>query len=262
VPTYDDPVDIARLVAACHRPLLVGLDVDGVLAPLVDHADDSVLLDGMGDALRALNGLAGVHVAAISGRSLAGLEQFGFDDDIHVIGSHGMETRDREMTALSDHESAVLQRLDDAAVAAADRAGTGAWVERKPASVVLHVRQADDTGGSEAIASLSAAVSSVDGATTKAGNNVLEAFARHADKGSALIELAGRLGAATTVFVGDDLTDEEAFARLATTDMSIKVGDADTIASHRLRDPAAVLEFLRGLPGHPDDRDDRESDHG
>jgi len=244
---YDDPVDISRLVAASPRPLLVGLDVDGVLAPIVDHADDAVLLAGMGWAVDAVARLADVCVAVVSGRSVAGLEQFGFGDHVQVIGSHGMETRGLAMAPLGAREQTLLQRLDDAAVAAADRAGDGAWVERKPASVVLHVRQADDVAGPAAIVVLIDAITSIDGATTKAGSGVLEAFARHADKGTALVELGRRLGVATTVFVGDDVTDEDAFAQLSPTDIAIKVGDADTIAPHRLCDPAAVLTFLRSL---------------
>jgi trehalose-phosphatase len=55
---------------------------------------------------------------------------------------------------------------------------------------------------------------------------------------------------ATTVFLGDDVTDEDAFARLSPTDVAIKVGDADTIAPHRLRDPHAVLAFLQALAAH------------
>jgi len=247
VARYDDPLDIARLVVASPRPILVGLDVDGVLAPIVDHADDAALLAGMGRAVDAVAGLADVHVAVMSGRSVAGLEQFGFGDHIQVIGSHGMEARDRAMAPLGDQERTLLQRLDDAMVAAADRAGDGAWVERKPASVVLHVRQADEAAGPAAIASLTDAIASIDGATTKTGSGVLEAFARHADKGTTLVELGRRFAVATTVFVGDDVTDEDAFARLSSSDIAIKVGDADTIAPHRLSDPAAVLTFLRSL---------------
>ncbi len=247
MPHYDDSGDIARVVASRVRPLLVGLDVDGVLAPIVDHANDAALLAGTGEAVSALARLADVHVAVVSGRSVAGLEQFGFGSDVDVIGSHGMETRDRAMAPLDDHERALLGALDDAAVAAAELGGDGAWVERKPASVVLHVRQANEAEGTAAIAGLVEALSSIDGASIKAGSGVLEVFARHADKGTALVALGDRLGVATTVFVGDDLTDEDAFARLSPTDVAIKVGDADTIAPHRLRDPAAVLAFLHAL---------------
>ncbi len=244
---YDDPAELARIVAASSRPLLVGLDVDGVLAPLVDHAADAVLLDGMGDAVSAVAALDGVDVVVVSGRSLAGLAQFGFGHDVDVIGSHGMEIRDRAMEPLDAEENERLVALDALAVAAADRAGDGAWIERKPASVVLHVRQAEEGRGREAIDGLRDAAEQVEGAATKAGSNVLELFARHADKGTALMHLAHELGAVTTVFVGDDVTDEDAFAHLGADDIAIKVGDADTIAPYRLADPAAVLAWLRAI---------------
>ncbi len=227
--------------------MLLGLDVDGVLAPIVAHADDARLLTGMGAAVSAVAALDGVHVAVVSGRSLAGLAQFGFGDDVDVIGSHGMETRDQPMAPLSADETARLAVLDDAATAAASQAGDGAWVERKPASVVLHVRQADDAAGDAALAGLDELVEGVEGASTKAGSGVLEAFARHADKGTALVALGDELGVAATVFVGDDVTDEDAFAHLSPGDIAIKVGDAATIAPYRLADPDAVLAFLRSL---------------
>jgi trehalose-phosphatase len=140
-----------------------------------------------------------------------------------------------------------LAALDGLTVAAVEEAGVGAWIERKPASVVLHVRQADPTRGIEALADLQRNAVAVEGATTKFGNGVLELFARPADKGVALIGLAGELGALTTVFVGDDTTDEDAFTRLRPGDIAIKVGDAATVAPHRLRDPDDVLTWLRAV---------------
>jgi trehalose 6-phosphate phosphatase len=202
----------------------------------------------MGAAVSAVAALDDVFVAVVSGRSLAGLAQFGFGDDVEMIGSHGMETRDHPMEPLTEDERRLLADLDGAAVTAAERAGVGAWVERKPASVVLHVRQADDSAGTIALAELADAARRLDGATVKAGSGVLEAFARHTDKGTALMALASDLAAVTTVFLGDDLTDEEAFAHLSPGDVAVKVGDADTIARHRLRDPSAVLTFLQSLP--------------
>ncbi|HYN32739.1 MAG TPA: trehalose-phosphatase [Ilumatobacteraceae bacterium] len=244
---YDDPADLADLVASAPRPLLIGLDVDGVLAPLVDHAHDAMLLAGTLEAVSAVAQLEGVHVVVASGRSLDGLTQFGFGPDVIVIGSHGMESRERPMEMLTDTELARLAILDELTGAAVERAGTGAWIERKPASVVLHVRQADPALGREALDSLRSGADRVDGASVKAGSNVLELFTRHADKGTAIMALGARLGAATTVFVGDDITDEDAFARLGAGDVAVKVGDSETIAPHRLRDPAAVLSWLRAL---------------
>jgi trehalose 6-phosphate phosphatase len=247
VSEYDDPAALADLVAALPRPLLLGLDVDGVLAPLVDHADDAALLPGIGEAVSAAAALDAVRLAVVSGRSVEGLSQFGFGPDVHVIGSHGMETRDQAMTPLDAEEAGRLAELDALALDAAGEAGDGAWVERKPASVVLHVRRAAPDRGRRALSALEERARQVDGATSKAGSNVLEMFARSADKGTALNELATELGVRTTVFIGDDVTDEEAFARLGPDDIAIKVGDADTIAPHRLADPDAVLAWLRAL---------------
>jgi trehalose-phosphatase len=247
VTRYDDPAELAGLVASAPRPLLIGLDVDGVLAPLVDHAHDAILLGGTLEAVSAAAQLEGVHVVVASGRSLEGLAQFGFGPDVIVIGSHGMESRGQPMEGLTDTEMARLARLDELTVAAVERAGTGAWIERKPASVVLHVRQADRALGRAALDLLRSDAEQVDGASAKAGSNVLELFTRHADKGTALVALGAGLGAATTVFVGDDITDEDAFACLGAGDLAIKVGDSDTIATHRLRDPAAVLSWLLAL---------------
>jgi trehalose-phosphatase len=234
-------------MSALPRPLLIGLDCDGVLAPIVAHADDAVLLEGTRDAVSAVAGVDGVHVAVVSGRSLSDLERFAFGHEVEVIGSHGMEERNRAMSPLTDDERERLAALDSLAVGAVGEAGDGAWIERKPASVVLHVREADAERGAQARDALRLEADGVSGATVKAGSGVLELFARSADKGVALVELARRLGAATTVFVGDDVTDEDAFAHLGAGDIAIKVGDADTIARHRLRDPAAVLALLLAL---------------
>jgi trehalose-phosphatase len=244
---YDDPVELAGPVASATRPLLIGLDVDGVLAPIVGHADTAMLVDGILDAIHAIADLAGVHVAVVSGRSVDDLGRFRFGDDVDVIGSHGAERRGRPRVRLDDVERSRLATLEGLTVTAVEQAGVGAWIERKPASVVFHIRQADPTRRIDALADLQRNAGRVEGATTKLGNGVLELFARPADKGVALLGLAGELGALTTVFVGDDTTDEEAFTRLRPRDIAIKVGDTATIAPHRLRDPADVLAWLRAV---------------
>ena len=244
---FDDPAELADLVASRPRPLLLALDVDGVLAPLVDHPDDSRLLDGVTPPLIRLAVAADIDVAVVSGRSLAGLEQFGFDSRITVVGSHGMETRGAELTGLDGDERArlaQLQRLADDAVA---EAGNGAMVEHKPAGVVVHIRRADPTVAVPALERLRAAAEEIPGTTITPGSNVLELLARHSDKGGAVTALAELSAAATTVFVGDDVTDEHAFARLGDGDVAIKVGTAETVAPHRLVDPGAVLSWLGSL---------------
>lgn len=251
---FDDPREVAAAIAALEPPRLLVCDCDGVLAPLVDHADDSRLLDGVGDLLHRLatstpwNGVADeLSVAVLSGRSLAGLAQFDFAPEVIVVGSYGGERRSRDPEPLDASEAQRLDELVAAAEAARALAGDGAWIEHKPASVVLHVRTADPEAGQRAIDSLAEAQPSIDGSTAHHGSNVLELMARPTDKGTALQNLRRDEDAATVIYIGDDVPDEDAFAVLGPDDLSIKVGPGESRAFRRLADPAAVRELLAAL---------------
>ena len=84
----------------------------------------------------------------------------------------------------------------------------------------------------------------VAGAVVKGGHEVLELLARSASKGEALLDLAVRLGRSPLVFLGDDLTDEDAFRMMGDDDVSIRVGVGETAARHRLSGPEAVRELI------------------
>lgn len=246
-PAFHDPEQLGREVADARRPLLIGLDIDGVLSPLVDHADDARLSPGVADVVERLAAVDGVTVAAVSGRALESMRTFGLPATVSLVGSHGMESSDHPFRPLDDDERSRLDQLISLADEAAAAAGDGGWVEHKQASVAVHTRTADPVAGRAALDHLALRAGELDGATVKPGSNVLELFARHASKGTAITALAADAAAACTVFVGDDLTDEEAFAALGDDDITIKVGTASTSATRRLRDPDAVLEFLRAL---------------
>ena len=242
---HDDPSELAERTAALPRPLVLGLDVDGVLAPIVPHADDARLSDGVADLLDRLDAVAGIEVAVVSGRSLAGLAHFGFSPALTVVGGHGGEVRGDPPPTLDDRERARYHQLDHHAEMAAAAAGTGAWVEYKPLSVVLHVREADPARGPEALERLRTEVAGIDGIKATTGSQVLELFARPASKGLAIGMLRERHAPSSIVYVGDDTTDEEAFAALGPGDLSVKVGPGETSAGCRLRDTDAVVAWLR-----------------
>ena len=245
-----DPVELAAAIIALERPILVVFDCDGVLAPLTDHADDSTLTAGVGADLAHLARHDDVMVAVLSGRSLAGLEQFGFDGALEVWGSYGAERRESGHVELNDEESERLRALDALLTEAAGRAGDGAWVEHKPTSVVLHVREADQTLGRDTLEWARQHRRELDGHTCHEGSNVLELMTRDADKGTAIDTLRAEFEPSSCVYIGDDVPDEEAFARLGPGDLAVKVGPGDTVASRRLADPAAVRTMLAELVRH------------
>ena len=133
-----------------------------------------------------------------------------------------------------------------ASAAAAD-AGDGAWVEVKPASVVLHVREAHPEHGARSADELLRQAQDVTGVHVLPGKGVVELLTRATSKALAVAELRAELGAASVIFIGDDRTDEEVFVELGTGDCSIHVGPGATAADHRLDGPPDVLAFLRRL---------------
>lgn len=246
-PSDSDPQALASVVAARPRPLVVGLDVDGVLAPIVAHAPDSALLPGVLETVRTLAALT--PVAVVSGRRLDDLLAFGFAAPVTVFGTHGLERHGHELE-LEPHEHDRHRRLHAIAEEAATLAGDGAWVEIKRAGVVLHVREAHPERAASASAEALRRAADVTDAHVKPGKAVVEMLVRTTSKADAIASLRQEMDVSTVVFVGDDRSDEEVFAAMGIDDVGVRVGPGVTVAGHRLRDPDVVHEFLRALIDH------------
>jgi trehalose 6-phosphate phosphatase len=241
-----------------RRPLLVALDFDGTLAPLVDDPSTSRALPGATAALVelvALTASARVHVALVSGRALGDLHTLAQAPvGTFLIGSHGAERArvtafglDRDVVQLDDDMADRLASLG-AEVAAVARGRDGVWVETKPTAVVVHTRLAPDDvarlAQDEALE-----VGARLGTNVLHGKDVVEISVLHASKGDAVTALRTELGAKVVVYVGDDVTDEHAFAALGRDDVTVKVGAGETIAQYRVTGPDDVVEALTALVG-------------
>jgi len=238
--------DLAALIGRRFDRALLAFDVDGVLAPLVDHADDSELLPGTHASLAAL--AERTEVAIISGRAVESLERlFSFPAPVHVIGSHGLEARGAHAPTLDDVEQYTFDQLEIIATRGVEAAGDGAWLEYKPASVVLHTREASAELAAPAVDAVTNLATMIDGAQVKPGSDVVELLARTASKGEALLALADRLGRSPIVYFGDDVTDEDAFRVMADDDISVRVGPGDSAARYRVAGPGAIAELLSTL---------------
>lgn len=246
LPTAITPRELAALIAAHDQMQVIGLDVDGVLAPIAAHADHARLLPGIAELLTRL-GAARV-VAVVSGRSLADLEtRYSFPAEVEVIGSHGLESRRAPHLHLTPAESAHLNMLRAAVDAAVDLAGKGAWREDKPASVVLHTRLADTARATDALAGLHKEVTQLPGTHVTSGHEVMEVMVRPGSKAAAMEDLRRRHGALCITFIGDDLTDEEVFASCGPNDITVRVGEGASCARYRLVDPTEVRTALEHL---------------
>lgn len=254
--TLSPDLDAALRAFAAHPQILVATDFDGVLAPLVLDPMDSRPVDGGMECLTALAALPGVTVALVSGRALGPLRSLsGAQDPLVLVGSHGAEDSRREGgLALDEDQRALLTTLDEE-VAALLADHPGVRVEDKPAGRVVHTRGLPPEVGGPALAAATALGERHTSLVVTPGKEVVELAVTHVGKGVALLALAEEIGADAVLYLGDDVTDEQGFAALAEDPdteraarrLTVRVGDGETLALHRVADERAVVELLEAL---------------
>jgi trehalose 6-phosphate phosphatase len=235
-----------RALARVPR-LLVALDFDGVLAPIVPVPSDARPLPESVAAIEELVALPGTTVALLSGRGRADLAAVsGFGSPVRLIGSHGSEFGDDGSALLDDEQRARLDRLTAELRELVD-GQPGVTLETKPAGVAVHVRNAAPEVGTRVLDAVRAGPAAWHGIETTPGKAVLDLSVARMNKGAALDLLREREAADAVLFAGDDVTDETAFARLRPGDVGVKVGPGDTAAEHRVDAPQDIPALLRQL---------------
>lgn len=239
---------IRRVAGTEH--LLVAMDFDGTMAPIVGHADDARPLPRSAAAFAGLAVLPRTTTALISGRALASLRAVASPPvDTLLIGSHGAEawlgpgstglTLDEGQKAVLAEVRAILEDIV--------REAPGTMLEDKPAGVVLHTRLAADDVAEDAVAAARSLLQDRKGVFLKDGKRVLETSVVNASKGEGVTFLRQITGATGVLFAGDDTTDEDALARLEPGDVGVKVGLDFTQAEFRVEAPVHVAELLEVL---------------
>lgn len=241
------PPDINEALERLSRApvLLVASDFDGTLAPLADHPDKVVPDEDALGALRELASLESTHGAVISGRARQDLiQRCSSCGDIMLIGSHGAEIDGA--TALTPVEASGLELLREGA-ARLEAEFPGLFVEHKPTGVAVHYRHVDAEIHDEVRDRIEMMASCATCAVLQPGILVHEVLVVRTNKGTALAHARRRVGAAGTIFIGDDRTDEHAFAALEGQDVGVKIGEGETAAAYRVPDQSLVAPLLRTL---------------
>ncbi len=242
--TLDETLGAALARLAGTRRLLVASDFDGVIAPIVDDPTAVVGLPATIAALGRLARMAETEVALVSGRSLDFLQSLAWlPDDVWLAGSHGAELGHREAGELTPSQRNLLSRITTDLRHLAEHTD-GASVETKVGSVAFHYRLVDPAQVHELRSTILDGPGSMPGVEVKPGKMVIELAVFDATKGTALTALRADTEPTATIYFGDDVTDEDGFAALGPTDVSVKVGDGDTLARFRVADPEAVAGLL------------------
>ncbi len=227
--------------------LLIACDYDGTLAPIVGDPGAAKPCRESVAALRALAAMPDTHVAVVSGRSLRDLATLSrLPDEIHLIGSHGSEFDVGFALGIPETARRLHIEIDDA-LETLIREFPGASLEHKPASTTMHVRGVAPDRVDSAIRAALEGPGMLPGAHVKLGKMVVEIAVVETNKGEAIDAVRQQVSADAAIFVGDDVTDEDAFAVMRGPDMSVKVGEGETAATYRVGSPDDVARLLAVL---------------
>ena len=237
----DDRDLLARLRA---EPTLAAilLDVDGVLAPIVEVPREAKVPEETRTQLRRLHGRYGL-VACVSGRPGPDARRVVGVEELVYVGEHGLELVP-EAAEWRDRLHRLSETID--------------WedVERKPLTVTFHYRRAEDEAEALRLLEAVAVRARAEGFVARFGRKVLELRPPlDAHKGTAVAHLLAEHQLARALFAGDDTTDLDAFRALEGLELGVRVAVASLEGPPELREaadlvvgsPAEFLELLSSL---------------
>jgi trehalose 6-phosphate phosphatase len=214
-------VDLLAVLTSEPPLAALFLDIDGVLAPIVERPEDARVPESTRAELERLNGRYGL-VACVTGRPAETARQIVGVEGLRYVGEHGLE-----LAPEADRWSGEIRSFA-AGVPWAD-------VELKPLSAAFHYRTAPDPD--EARAELEPVVASAldSGFRTRWGRMVLEVLPPlDVSKGTAVRSLLEETGLRRALYAGDDTTDLDGFAALDGLEVAVRVAVASSEGPNEL----------------------------
>ncbi|KAF7000000.1 hypothetical protein CFC21_015961 [Triticum aestivum] len=254
------------LAATEGKQIVMFLDYDGTLSPIVQDPDRAVMTEEMRDAVRGV--AQHFPTAIVSGRCRDKVFNFVKLEELYYAGSHGMDIKGP--TKVSNHKAKadevlcqpateflpVIQEVYEKLTAKMESI-PGAMVENNKFCLSVHFRCVEEAEWDALGREVKAVLDDYPKLCLTKGRKVLEIRPSiEWNKGHALKFLLKSLGYAGRsdvfpIYIGDDRTDEDAFKVLRNMGQGIGIlvtkFPKDTSASYSLREPAEVKEFLRKL---------------
>ncbi len=241
---------LGKVAEAPERILM--LDYDGTLSPHRVERDEAVPFPGIRELLEELHAVPACRTVIVSGRTIADLKPLlGMGDSFEMWGCHGWERMEAGGAYMApDLPPDVSAALKMAATALRD-AGYGERLETKPAGVAMHTRGIPAGGQAKLEREtllLWKPIAKAAGLRIQGFNGGLEMRPKGMDKGTVvdaiLIEAHQDAAAA---YLGDDLTDEDAFRAIDGRGLGVLVSSQarETAAAVRIEPPDELLLFLR-----------------
>ena len=249
---------LARLAERSH--LLLCLDYDGTLSEIVAEPSLAFPVPGIRETVLRLAAVSSrLTVAIVTGRSIAEARRLlGLNRGLVFSGLHGLEAaRPDGAGAVAPAALACKPELDRVRdwLACNVPSQQGFRIEDKGFALGLHYRAAEPSIARMLVEDFAQFVTAnAPGLKLMRLKMLLEAIPRAASKAHAVAALRDLVTTPhATAFIGDDVTDEDAFAALGPGDLGILVGPArPSRARYRLPSPAAVAVALKALADYFD----------
>ncbi len=240
-----------------EKRAVIFLDYDGTLTPIVNRPEDAVISDEMRHLLEELS--EKYTVAIITGRDIDDIKKFINLDNLIYAGSHGYSIIGPN-DLYKEHEKAeeIVSTLDEVEHCLVEehlRETKGVQVERKRYAIAVHYRNARDSDIPTVYRSVKQILQAFSGLKLGEGKKVVE-IKPDLDwhKGKAIFWILDELllndkDKYIPIYIGDDITDEDAFRSLKGTGFGILVGShgQTTNADYTLRNIYQVKKFFRKI---------------
>lgn len=232
---------------------VVFLNYDGTLTPIVDVPSQAVISDSMRGTLHRLALLC--PVLLVSSRDVHDLRTRVGLNELYYVGSHGHEVLGPYGQYVEDQGEMYLPSLDRAEEELRYDIGhiRGALVERRRFNVALHYRLVDRQNLPGVMAVFEKIARRHPDLKVTTGKMVFELCPDTGwNKGNVvdpIISVLGIVKTAVPLYIGDDITDEDAFKAIGDRGITILVndGERETAAQYRLTDHLEVQQLLEQL---------------
>jgi trehalose-phosphatase len=228
--------------------VLIGLDLDGTLARIVDHPGRATVLPRVLRLLEKSVQARRTRVAIVSARSLAAMKHLLPISGLHRVGQYGLEGA---LAPPAERRSSLRRQASKLAQHAAEEVAPipGAWVEPKGLTFAIHdraVAPARRAALRRIVRRLIAEARPL-GFRPMLGSRVTDFVPAGFNKGTALERIIRMFRPDLTLYFGDSPSDEHAFRVLGSGDFPVRVGPGPTRAPFRVRGPDDVARVLSAV---------------
>lgn len=235
------------------------LDIDGTLLDIAQTPHDVQVPQGLRRTLETLKDRTDGALALVSGRSLSDIDLIFAPLKLSAVGGHGAEIRVGANGKINGVKALFLDKTTRSRLGKVAEVDEGVIMEDKGYSVALHYRLAP--GRKRAIEDAVASICGELPAGTVEilpGKAVIEIKKSGFNKGTALRDLMAQepFAGRKPIFIGDDVTDEAAFAAVPEFDgLAISVGRMVPGVAQRFETPGDVRRWLERIAksGQPTD---------